>query len=311
MGILIGVLKVQDLGNFKLLPMCSVLLNIPGNLNRHKKVKHGLSESMENMEEDAVNFLGNLSDRIRDNDSSYEDLDTSRDDSLVSDGKSPKKGRKSIPRKRVNIPSEEGSDKMFDNDEEVENASDEELDTERVNELTYSEEERENEQRIDEEKSKYFNNNNDKESKKKRKHGLSLKDDGSTRVNTTFDKTDSVESVGLSLIDNRSTRVNTTFDKTDSAEDRVVEDACAEYDEDTENELEELETSELENIEKKDKEVGKEKRSTRKRKIKCLAEDFVGDNFDDNEGWSPQPTKVRRKKGAKLDSLIASKFKSV
>ena len=262
------------------------------------------------MEEDAVNFLGNLSDRIRDNDSSYEDLDTSRDDSLVSDGKSPKKGRKSIPRKRVNIPSEEGSDKMFDNDEEVENASDEELDTERVNELTYSEEERENEQRIDEEKSKYFNNN-EKELKKKRKQGLSLKDDGSTRVNTTFDKTDSVESVRLSLKDDGSGRVNTTFDKTDSVEDGVDEDACAEYDEDTENELEKSKTPELENIEKKDKEVSKEKRSTRKRKIKCLAEDFVGDNFDDNEGWSPQPTKVRRKKGAKLDSLIASKFKSV
>ena len=289
--------------------MCSVLLNIPGNLNRHKKVKHGLSESMENMEEDAVNFLGNLSDRIRENDSSYEDLDTSRDDSLVSDGKSPKKGRKSIPRKRVNIPSEEGSDKMFDNDndEEVENASDEELDSERVNELTYSEEERENEQRIDEEKSKYFNNN-EKELKKKRKQGLGLKDDGSNRVNATFDKTDSV---GLSLKDDGSTVVNTTFDKTDSVDDGVDEDACAEYDEDTENEVEELETPELENIEKKDKEVSKEKRSTRKRKIKCLAEDFVGDNFDDNEGWSPQPTKVRRKKGAKLDSLIASKFKSV
>ena len=289
---------------------CSVLLYIPGNLNRHKKVKHGLSESMENMEEDAVNFLGNLSDRIRDNDSSYEDLDTSRDDSLVSDGKSPKKGRKSIPRKRVNIPSEEGSDKMFDNDEEVENASDDELDSERVNELTYSEEERENEQRIDEEKSKYFNNN-EKELKKKRKHGLSLKDDGSTRVNTTFDKTDSVESVGLSLKDDGSTRINATFDQTDSVGDGVDEDACAEYDEDTENELDESETLELKDIEKKDDIVSKEKRSTRKRKIKCLAEDFVGDNFDDNEGWSPQPTKVRRKKGAKLDSLIASKFKSV
>jgi hypothetical protein len=34
-----------------------------GNLNRHKKVKHGLNESTESMEEDAVHFLSSWSDR--------------------------------------------------------------------------------------------------------------------------------------------------------------------------------------------------------------------------------------------------------
>ena len=34
-----------------------------GNLNRHKKVKHGLNESTRNMEEDAVRFLNTLSER--------------------------------------------------------------------------------------------------------------------------------------------------------------------------------------------------------------------------------------------------------
>ena len=36
-----------------------------GNLNRHKKVKHGLNESTESMEEDAVHFLSSWSERAR------------------------------------------------------------------------------------------------------------------------------------------------------------------------------------------------------------------------------------------------------
>ena len=241
---------------------------------------------MESMEEDAVNFLGNLSDRFRDADSSYDDLETSRDDSMVSDSKSPKKGRKSIPRKRINRQSEGDSATMFENGDEVENLSDEELDSERMNELTYSEEERENEERmkLDEERSKYFDSvKHDNKSRRKRKQDMSF------RVEDIEDF-DSKEIVG---------------EETDEGID-------AEKDDETEYETEAYDISESEKNGEKEG-VIPEKRSTRKRKVKCLAEGFVGDNFGDDEmeSWSPQPTKVRKKKGAKLDSLIASKFKSM
>lgn len=36
-----------------------------GNLNRYKKVKYGLNESMENLEEEVVSFLSEFSDRTR------------------------------------------------------------------------------------------------------------------------------------------------------------------------------------------------------------------------------------------------------
>lgn len=36
-----------------------------GNLNRYKKVKYGLSESTENLEEEVVSFLSEFSDRTR------------------------------------------------------------------------------------------------------------------------------------------------------------------------------------------------------------------------------------------------------
>lgn len=36
-----------------------------GNLNCYKKVKYGLNESMENLEEEVVSFLSEFSDRTR------------------------------------------------------------------------------------------------------------------------------------------------------------------------------------------------------------------------------------------------------
>jgi hypothetical protein len=85
------------------------VLNFSGNLNRHKKVKHGLNESTENLEEQAVSFLNELSDRSRpesegkgktDNLSETVNSDSDEEkDSDHSTSKSPRKARKSIPRK--------------------------------------------------------------------------------------------------------------------------------------------------------------------------------------------------------------------
>ncbi|KAL8580277.1 hypothetical protein ACOMHN_061518 [Nucella lapillus] len=44
---------------------CGSSFTLKGNLNRHKKVKHGLNESTEHMEEDAVHFLSSWSERAR------------------------------------------------------------------------------------------------------------------------------------------------------------------------------------------------------------------------------------------------------
>ena len=46
-----------------------------GNLNRHKKVKHGLNESTESMEEDAVHFLSSWSERAREERSGDDTMD--------------------------------------------------------------------------------------------------------------------------------------------------------------------------------------------------------------------------------------------
>ena len=256
---------------------------VTGNLNRHKKVKHGLSETMENMEEDAVNFLGNLSDRIHDFDSSYDEQDISRDEESTADNaaeaKSPKKGRKSIPRKRVCRSSEKESAEHLENGNEGEDASEDE--NERLNELTYSEEERENEERFkqDGDTSKYFSISNQ-----------TVHVSGEQSVNI-------VQNLNEKLINTEDNTVESLLE----INEQVKHD---DYNEDTETETESNEPKES---------VVKGKRPSRKRKIKCFAEEFVGDEFGDEdiEGWNPQPTKVRKKKGANLDSLIASKFKNV
>lgn len=67
-------------------------------MNRHKKVKHGLNETTDVMEEDAVNFLSSLSERARDDQHGEGDGNSlSGDDDP--EGKLGRKGRKSIPRK--------------------------------------------------------------------------------------------------------------------------------------------------------------------------------------------------------------------
>lgn len=98
-----------------------------GNLNRHKKVKHGLDETTENMEVDAVKFLSTMSGRARQASSDYEN-DNDTDDGGSS--RSSKKGRKSVPKKLLskNV-----------NDEKSET----ELESDLENVITYSDEERE------------------------------------------------------------------------------------------------------------------------------------------------------------------------
>ena len=241
------------------------------------------------MEEDAVNFLGNLSDRIHDFDSSYDEQDVSRDEGSTADnaadamdnaaeGKSPKKGRKSIPRKRVCRSSEKESAELLENGNEGEHPSDDE--NERLNELTYSEEERENEERFkqDGDTSKYFSISNQ-----------TVHVSGEQSVN---------------IVQNLNEKLINMEDNTESLLETNEQLKYDDYNEDTETETESNELQES---------IVKGKRPSRKRKIKCFAEEFVGDEFgdDDIEGWNPQPTKVRKKKGANLDSLIASKFKNV
>ncbi|BFY97575.1 hypothetical protein BsWGS_00615 [Bradybaena similaris] len=80
---------------------CGSTFTLKGNLNRHKKVKHGLNETTDVMEEDAVNFLSSLSERARDDHNVDGEVDSLSPGSGAdsNDGKSGRKGRKSIPRK--------------------------------------------------------------------------------------------------------------------------------------------------------------------------------------------------------------------
>ncbi|KAH9524723.1 hypothetical protein Btru_027616 [Bulinus truncatus] len=81
---------------------------ICGNLNRHKKVKHGLNETTDVMEEDAVNFLSSLSERARDEHNIDEEVESPGSGGESNDGKCNRKGRKSIPRKITQGEEEEG-----------------------------------------------------------------------------------------------------------------------------------------------------------------------------------------------------------
>ena len=102
-----------------------------GNLNRHKKVKHGLDETTENMEVDAVKFLSSMSGRTRLPNSDNEN-DPDSDDGNA-DSKSNKKGRKSVPKKLLS--------KKDEDDGKLDAEHDDESDLENV--ITYSDEERE------------------------------------------------------------------------------------------------------------------------------------------------------------------------
>ncbi|OWF45270.1 uncharacterized protein LOC110457257 [Mizuhopecten yessoensis] len=84
---------------------CGSSFTLKGNLNRHKKVKHGLSESTESLEEEAVSFLSSLSGRTQvdevDTFLDYTDFEQDVEQiASTSDLRTPRKGRKSvIPRK--------------------------------------------------------------------------------------------------------------------------------------------------------------------------------------------------------------------
>ncbi|XP_076105475.1 uncharacterized protein LOC143073659 [Mytilus galloprovincialis] len=100
---------------------CGSTFTLKGNLNRHKKVKHGLDESTEDMEEQAVNFLNEMSSgRVHnemDDSSSVEQVLSSPD------SKSPRKGRKSVPRKLLQGQGvgllEESDENTLNNDEQL------------------------------------------------------------------------------------------------------------------------------------------------------------------------------------------------
>ena len=81
---------------------------LSGNLNRHKKVKHGLDESTESMEEEAVNFLSSMERAREDREEDYLDMEdrcdgdphgSPLDDSQQGDSRFERKQRKSKPRK--------------------------------------------------------------------------------------------------------------------------------------------------------------------------------------------------------------------
>lgn len=111
---------------------------ISGNLNRHKKVKHGLDESTETMEVDAVKFLSTMSGRAR---LAHSDFDTDLDtDDCSTPTKSGKKGRKSVPKKLNKKEPDEKSDTCSEHNSDIEieemiTYSDEERELERLNQL--------------------------------------------------------------------------------------------------------------------------------------------------------------------------------
>lgn len=226
--------------------ICQASFTLKGNLNRHKKVKHGLDESTEAMEEDAVNFLSTISDRTRENYFSIpsdNEMDQDSRDSLSSpDSRSSRKGRKSVPRKHVSRPLYEENDAEKSND----------IDTEQM--ITYSDEERENE-RTKEFTSKYFEQSGSgiAGSRRKRKRGVVY-------------------------------HVENDDDDDESDDEVKVEDSGS---------------SEIIDV---NKSSPNETRSVRKRKKKDYGEDFT------ETGYDLESSRSQKKKSAKLDNIIATKF---
>ncbi|XP_067666578.1 uncharacterized protein [Haliotis asinina] len=110
---------------------CGSSFTLKGNLNRHKKVKHGLNESTESMEEEAVNFLSLMSERIReersldDEDADQQDAQEMLDSPPIDqsgDLKSHRRERKStprkIPRQRKSVDNDDSSSRDQCDDEE-------------------------------------------------------------------------------------------------------------------------------------------------------------------------------------------------
>lgn len=166
-------------------------------MNRHKKFKHGLDESTEVMEENAVNFLSTLSDRTREhymNEQSDTELDQDSRDSLSSpDSRSSRKGRKSVPRKRVS--------RHLNPDNDGDNSND--VDTEQM--ITYSDEERENERtrELASEQSGCGNAG----SRRKRKRGVVYRVDHEDRDIDSNDESDGKEeAVGTTSLEDQNAK---------------------------------------------------------------------------------------------------------
>ncbi|XP_045156656.2 uncharacterized protein LOC123523092 [Mercenaria mercenaria] len=230
--------------------ICQSSFTLKGNLNRHKKVKHGLDESTEVMEEDAVNFLSTISDRARESYSNYvpsdNEIDPDSRDGLPSpESRSSKKGRKSVPRKHV-------SRQLYD-DDDGDMGSD--FETERT--ITYSDEERENE-RTSGITSKYFESSEtgSASSRRKRKRGAVY--------HVEYDD----ESDGHNDSDVKEIQDNQSFETNDTTLNATSE-----------------------------------TRSTRKRKKKDFGEDFTETGLE-----METSARSQKKKSAKLDNIIASKF---
>ncbi|KAK3602183.1 hypothetical protein CHS0354_001615 [Potamilus streckersoni] len=96
---------------------CGSSFTLKGNLNRHKKVKHGLNETTESMEEEAVNFLSELSAERAKVEVSDDPEEETRVSDVSMEAKSPKKGRKSIPRK---IERRDETSEAYNTDSELE-----------------------------------------------------------------------------------------------------------------------------------------------------------------------------------------------
>ncbi|KAK6188941.1 hypothetical protein SNE40_005015 [Patella caerulea] len=99
---------------------CGSSFTLKGNLKRHKKIKHGIDDCTETMEEEAVWFLSTMSNRATQNTTTTPlSLDTSQDSdshdnsqsSLLSpESKAQRKQRKSIPRKIPQTDAESGGE---------------------------------------------------------------------------------------------------------------------------------------------------------------------------------------------------------
>ncbi|KAL3866426.1 hypothetical protein ACJMK2_043723 [Sinanodonta woodiana] len=112
---------------------CGSSFTLKGNLNRHKKVKHGLNETTESMEEEAVNFLSELSAERAKVEVSDDPEEETRVSDVSMEAKSPKKGRKSIPRK---IERRDETSEAYNTDSEGEVEADEEIKEEAEEDFT-------------------------------------------------------------------------------------------------------------------------------------------------------------------------------
>lgn len=256
------------------------------------------------MEEDAVNFLSSLSHRVGESNHSEDyDDDTTRDDESYDglsslDNRSPKKNRKSTPRKRV-------ASKLFgDGDVEGDGGAGSDVESEgdldeTQNMITYSDEERENE-RMQELKSKYFKESDSGYTTRPscRRVGIKPSKDESEEEEEDGENEEKEDEKckGNNNVTEKISRLLRSVVKTevkDENENGVLTDAAEHTD----------------NLMLLGKTVS-EKRSMRKRKKKELDKGFTDEDFCSEGEEDLQPSKSQRRKGTKLDTIIASKFKS-